>query len=141
MNGFSVTFLIDNGANECFVGTTFAEKNGLEMTKTKEKFKIHLGDGIVRVSNRIVKQGCVMMGEHAEYLEFAVINLPTYDAILGKPWLDRWNPAINWKTNTMQWKVGTILITMTRVQDPKTQQLYPVFLNNALQSNKYQHNA
>ena len=37
LNGFPVIFLIDNGANECFVGTAFAEKNGLEMTKTKEK--------------------------------------------------------------------------------------------------------
>ena len=65
------------------------------MTKTKENLKIYLVDGTMRVSNRIVKQGCVMRGEHAEHLEFFVINLPTYDAILGKTWLDRWNPAIN----------------------------------------------
>ena len=71
LNGISVIFLIDSGASECFVGKTFAEKNGLKLTKTKEKLTIHLADGTVRVSNWIVKQGCVTMGnEHAEFLEF-----------------------------------------------------------------------
>ena len=60
-----------------------------------------------------------MIGEHAEYLHFSIIDLLAYNAILGKTWLDRWNPAINWKTNTMQWKVGTEQITVTRVQDPQ----------------------
>ena len=60
-----------------------------------------------------------MMGERAKYLHFSIIDLPAYDAILGKTWLDRWNPAINWKTNTMQWKVGIELITVTGVQDPQ----------------------
>ena len=45
--------------------------------------------------------------------------MPTYDAILGKPWLDRWNLVINWKENTMHWKVRTRLISVTGVSDPK----------------------
>ena len=47
------------------------------------------------MSQWVVQQGCVVMGEHAEFLEFSVINLPQYDAILGKAWLDRWNPIID----------------------------------------------
>ena len=39
LNGISVIFLIDSGASECFVGKTFAEENGLKLTKTKEKLK------------------------------------------------------------------------------------------------------
>ena len=48
-------FLIDSGACECFVYTTLTEKNGLKLTKIKEKLKIHLVDGTVRVSSWIVK--------------------------------------------------------------------------------------
>ena len=48
-------FLIDSGASECFVDTAFVERNGLKLTKTKEKLKIHLADGTVRVSSWIVK--------------------------------------------------------------------------------------
>ena len=98
-----------------FGGKTFAEKHEFKMTKTKEKLKIHLADGTVRVSQWVVQQGCVVMGEHAELLDFSVINLPQNDAILGKAWLDRWNPAIDWKNNTMQWKVGSRLISVTGV--------------------------
>ena len=32
LNGFVVKFLIDSGANECFVDIAFAEKNGLKLT-------------------------------------------------------------------------------------------------------------
>ena len=85
LNGIAVIFLVDSGASECFVGKTFAEKNGLKLTKTKEKLTINLADGTVRVSNWIVKQGCVTMGnEHAEFLDFSILSLPKYDAILGK---------------------------------------------------------
>ena len=62
----------------------------------------------------------MVMGEHAEFLDFSVLKLPKYDAILGKSWLDRWNLAINWKKNTMQWKVGSRLVTVTGEQ--KTQE-------------------
>ena len=89
MNGFFVKFLIDRGASECFVNTTFAEKNGLKLTKTKEKLKMHLVDGTMRVSSWVVKQGCVIMGDHAEFSGFSVLKLPTYGAIMGKVWLDK----------------------------------------------------
>ena len=120
LNGIAVIFLVDSGASECFVGKTFAEKNGLKLTKTKEKLTINLADGTVRVSNWIVKQGCVTMGnDHAEFLDFSILSLPKYDAILGKPWLDRWNPVINWQENSLQWRVGKRWITVTGVQDPQ----------------------
>ena len=77
-------FLIDSGANECFVGTAFAEHYGLILTKTKENLKIHLADRTVRLSNWVVKYACVIMGGYAEYLDFSVLTLPKYDAILGK---------------------------------------------------------
>ena len=116
LNGFSVKFLIDSGASECFVDTAFTEKIGIKTVKRKEKLQIYLADGTVRVSQQIVQQGCVSIGEHAEFLDFSVLKLPKYDAILGKAWLDRWNPAIDWKKNTMQWKVGTRLVTVTGEQ-------------------------
>ena len=120
LNGISVIFLIDSGASECFMGKTFAEQNELKVTKTKEKLARHLADGIVRVSNWMVKQGCGTMGcEHAEFLDFSIISLPTYDAILGKPCLDRWNPVIDWKKNSLQWRVDTRLVTVIGVQDPQ----------------------
>ena len=55
LNGFSVKFLIDRGASECFVDIAFAKKHGLKPTKMKEKLKILLADGTVCVSSWVVK--------------------------------------------------------------------------------------
>ena len=35
VNGIEVTFLIDSGANECFLSTTFVQQNKLKTAKAK----------------------------------------------------------------------------------------------------------
>ena len=67
---------------KCFIGAIFAEQNELKMRKTKEKLKLHLADGTKRVSNLIVERACVTFDEHAEFLDFFVIKLRKYEAIL-----------------------------------------------------------
>ena len=34
------------------------------------------------------------------------MKLPKYDAILGKSWLDRWNPDIDWRESIIIIQVG-----------------------------------
>ena len=119
------------GASECFVDTAFTEKNGIIITKRKEKLEIYLADGTMRVSQWIVQQRCVSRGKRAGFLDFSVLKLPKYDAILGKAWLDRWNPTIDWKKNTMQWKVGTRLVTVTGEQAlPESEVAFSIFQSN-----------
>ena len=112
-----VTFLVDSGATDCFVSATFVEEKGLLQNERKEKVKINLADGTMRVSNMCIHQACVSFEEHTEFLDFTVIKLPHYEAILGKSWLDRWNPVINWKKNTMEWQMGKRRILVTGVSD------------------------
>ena len=120
LNGFPVKFLIDSGATDCFVSTAFVEEKKLEMNKRNEKVKINLADGTTRVSTKYVKQACVSLDEHMEFLDFTVINISNYEAILGKSWLDRWNPAINWKENSLQWKMGKRVIKVTGLSETHT---------------------
>ena len=96
----------------------FVEKNKVKTRKTKEKLKIQLADGTVRVSDLIVEQACVTFNEHAEFIDFSVIGLPKYEAILGKPWLNRWNPEIDWKRNSLAWKMGSRIITVQGLKEP-----------------------
>ena len=118
LNGIAVTFLIDSGASECFLSTAFVEKNKIKTRKTKEKLQIQLADGTVRVSHLLVDQACVIVKDHAEFIDFAVIGLPKYEAILGKPWLNRWNPVIDWKKNSLTWQMGNRTITVQGLQQP-----------------------
>ena len=118
VNGIEVPFLIDSGASECFFSIAFVEKNKVKTRKTKEKLNIQLADGTVRVSNLIVEQACVTFDDHAEFIDVSVIGLPKYEAILGKPWLNRWNPVIDWKRNSLAWKMGSRIITVQGLQEP-----------------------
>ena len=120
-NGFPVKFLIDSGATDCFVSTAFVEAKELVLNKRKDKVKINLADGTTRVSKMYVKQACISFEEHMEFMDFTVINIPQYEAILGKSWLDRWNPAINWKENSLQWKMGKRTIKVAGVSDAHTE--------------------
>ena len=45
-------------------------------------------------------------GEHPEFLDFHVMKLPKYDAILGKSQLDKWTPNIDQRTNMVKIKVA-----------------------------------
>ena len=56
--------------------------------------------------------------EHAEFIDVSVIGLPKYEAILGKPWLNRWNPVIDWKRNSLAWKMGSRIIIVQGLQEP-----------------------
>ena len=56
--------------------------------------------------------------EHAEFIDFFVIGLPKYEAILGKPWLHWWNPVIDWKRNSLTWKMGSRVIPVQGLQEP-----------------------
>ena len=100
------------------------------LRKTKEKLKIHWANGTVRVLTQYVRQACVVIGEHAEFLDFHAMKLPKYEAILGKPWLDRWNPHVNWKNNELQWKVGSRVIKLTGLQDPNTTAILSSFFSS-----------
>ena len=119
-NGLPVKFLIDSGATDCFVSTEFVENKELDVNKSKEKVKINLADGTTRALRLYIKQACVEFEEHREFIDFTVINIPNYEAILGQSWLDRWNPAINWKDNSLQWKVGKRMVKVTRVSKAQT---------------------
>ena len=121
LNGIEVTFLIDSGASERFLSTAFVEKNKIKTRKTKEKLNIQLTDGTMRVSNLIVEQACVTVKDHAEFIDFCIIGFPKDEAILGKPWLNRWNPVIDWKKNSLAWKMGSRVIIVQGLQEPHSQ--------------------
>ena len=131
-NGFPVKFLIDSGATDCFVSTMFVEDKGLVLNKRNDKVKINLADGTTRVSKTYVKQACISFKEHMEFMDFTIINIPQYEDILGKSWLDRWNPTINWKEHSLQWKMGKRIIKVTGVSDAHAEKNASSLLKNTV---------
>ena len=114
--------------SECFISDKLVEENELLLSKSQERLKIHLEDGSTRSSKQCLKQACVNFGEHAEFLDFHVMKLPKYDAILGKSWLDRWNLDIDWRANTVKIKIGKrILVHNGEQESERKEELSSVF--------------
>ena len=97
---------MDSGASENFISEHLVQENDLKVVKSQDKMQVQLADGSTRASNRLVQGAQVIFEEHAEFLDFRVMKLPKYDAILGKSWLDRWNPDIDWREGTISIQVG-----------------------------------
>ena len=112
VNGIPVQFLVDSGASGNFISEHLVSEHDLRTVRSHEKMQVHLADGSMRASNRIVQGAQVTYEEHAEFLDFHVMKLPKYDAILGKSWLDRWNPSIDWRAGTISIQVGKKIVVL-----------------------------
>src|SRR4051812_18327018 len=49
--------------------------------------------------NKAILAAYLCFDQHDEKIDLQVAPLIHYDIILGKPWLEKWNPSINWCTN------------------------------------------
>ena len=100
LNGVKVTMLIDSGSTHDLISSQFVEKHNLSINAGEEPLQVTLADG------RTCDQPCpttntmkLVVGGFSEQQSFTVFPLGRYDVILGKPWLSRNNPHINFRTN------------------------------------------
>ena len=117
LDGIPVTFLVDSGATECFLSTRVVRDHNMKICKKKEKLKIFLADGSVKNTSQCLRNICVDLGDHVEFLDFFILDLPKYDVILGKSWLDRWNPVVDWKKNRVTLHVGRRTVVLNGVRE------------------------
>ena len=103
IGGRRAVMLIDSGPTHDFIANGFVRKHHLYTDASSEMLSVTLADGspseVTQISTRTLK---VTFGGFSEEQHFTVHPLPRYDAILGKPWLTRNNPCINFRTNEVQ---------------------------------------
>ncbi|OWZ07788.1 Retroelement [Phytophthora megakarya] len=100
INGYSLLALIDCGANHNLLRPGIACGPAKEHVTSVESF-----DGSVRRDVRLgeVTATVTMGGMVCSEVTFTEYELPaSHDVILGKPWLTKFNPRINWQTNEMK---------------------------------------
>ena len=69
------------------------------------------------------------------------MSLPHHDLILGQPWLEKWNPDIDWKNHTINFarpnpKEPTEIIPNPEATTPEPAHLVPLSLISHQQLNK-----
>ena len=99
--------MIDSGASMQFIDLDFAVKNHLPLTLKPKPETLIVVDG--REAESQLTHSCTFdltVDQHLETLTFQVIKLVGSNMILGKTWLQRHNPTIDWTKNTVPFALG-----------------------------------
>ena len=94
ISGHKAIFLVDSGSTHDFLSEDFVHKHNIQ--KVDDTLHVTLADGSTS-EQPLCKTGDlkVNMDGHGERQSFTVFSLQRYDAFLGKPWLTRHNPGID----------------------------------------------
>ena len=99
--------MIDSGASTQFLDLDFAVKNNLPLNLKPKPETLIVVDG--REATSQLTHSCTMnltIDQHLETLTFQVTKLAGWDMILGKIWLKKHNPVIDWTRNTVTFSSG-----------------------------------
>ena len=94
--------MIDSGASTQFIDLDFAVKNNLPLNLKPKPETLIVVDG--REAESQLTHTCTLdltVDQHLETLIFQVTKLAGWNMILGKTWLKRYNPIIDWTKNTV----------------------------------------
>ena len=99
--------MIDSGASTLFIDIDFAVKYNLPLTLKRKPETLIVVDG--REAENQLTHTCTLdltVDQHLEILTFQVTKLAGWNMILGKTWLKRHNPVIDWTKNTVTFESG-----------------------------------
>ena len=118
LHGFTATFLIDCGASNDFVSTTFVKRHSLALTPTNRSVRGY--DGAATPSTGILTTALFLASDQGHLLDslrdqrpFTAASLHGEDAILGLPWLRSTNPDIDWVAGAIRIKHASQTHTLT----------------------------
>jgi len=97
--GVTVKALLDSGATGMFMDREMAKRHGFKMTKLERPLKVKNVNGTENSGGSITHQVevNVFYKNHVERMRMDVCNLGKTEVILGMPWLQAYNPEINWE--------------------------------------------
>ncbi|GKA54547.1 putative reverse transcriptase domain-containing protein [Tanacetum coccineum] len=94
LNNRYATALFDSGADKSFVSTNFSTLIDIEPVELDTCYEVELADGKV-VSTNNVLIGCTLnLLNHSFPIDLMVIELGSFDVIIGMDWLSRYDAAI-----------------------------------------------
>ena len=103
ISGHHVTMLIDSSSTHDFILERFIKKHGILTTKSSNVLNVTLADGSSRSQPMQTTDTLkTVVRSFTEHQRFVMFLLTRYDVILGKPWLTRTNPQINFCTNEVK---------------------------------------
>lgn len=98
----TMLMLLDSGSSHSFVSSSFVAATGLKTVPTTPQ-TVQLANGQLLVTNQLVPQLEWVCQGHTLTVDMRVLELGTYDAILGFDWLETCSPMqCDWGSRTME---------------------------------------
>ena len=102
VEGRHATILVDGGSQANFISSKFVKKSQIKTEFSSEPTDIEMPNGQHQSSKEFLPSANIHIANYQDFVPLKVINIASFDVILGKPWLTRYNPHINWRTNTLE---------------------------------------
>jgi len=102
--GITVKALLDSGVTGMFMGKKMVAKYRFRLQKLERPIAVRNVDGTDNSGGAITHQVEVNMyyKGHVERIRMDVCDLGKTDVILGMPWLQAYNPEIDWETGEIK---------------------------------------
>lgn len=128
VQGKVMLILVDSGSSHSFVSKDFLETVGLPTFPLKPK-QVKLANGDTMVTNQWVPQLEWWTNGHTLCTDMRVLELGTYDAILGYDWLKEHSPMVcNWEAKTLEFQEKGCAVLLKGIQ-PVEQTMEPVSMD------------
>src|SRR3954467_13386215 len=99
INKHSAKVLIDSGSSGNFVREKFANSVQLPLQPKHTPYQVKLADKTTLDVNQAAPRTELQIQHHHDPMGLDVLPLEGNDVILGKPWLRKHNPHIDWRQN------------------------------------------
>ena len=102
--GVTVKVLLDSSTTRMFMDKEIAAKHRFKLQKLERPIMVRNVDGTNNSRRAITYQveANVYYREHIERIRIDVCDLGKIEVILGMPWLQAYNPEINWETGEVK---------------------------------------
>lgn len=99
--GSSAKILIDCGSTTNFISRSFVNKHTIPAATTHNATIVKLADGTVHNTCKLVTSFPLYINDRRLNENLLVFPIDTFDIILGMPFLKKYNPHIDWVTETI----------------------------------------
>ena len=101
VQGVTARAMLDSGATRNFLSHSFVRKHKLTTSPLRDALRVRLADGSIMKTAEHLPSSSFSVGTYTETLDLVLAQIDAFDLILGKPWLTKHNPHIDWSTNTI----------------------------------------
>ena len=112
----SATVMVDSGSTGNFIDNSYVNNHSLAKWKLKVPESVRLADGTMHKCTHYSTVN-IRMGKVKQLIQLNIIPLKAANVILGIPWLQQYEPTIDWKSGSVSVSVNGNQIVLPKYSD------------------------